>query len=435
MPNSGDYTVGWVCAISTEYVAARVCLDEIHEFPEWISPVDTNDYTLGKIGIHNVVVAALAPGEYGSASIANLVASILRSFPNIRFVLSVGIGGGAPSDKHDIRLGDIVVNSLDDASGGVLQYDFGKIQDGRDYPFTTKLATLQPPPSILRSAVARFNALYETEGSRLKESIEDIITQHPRLGRTYKRPKPDTDKLYKAKITSGPSSSDDDSNRTLILRPERTQPERSPAIHYGRIASSNAVMKDALLRDRLASSWDVLAFEMEAAELIMTDLPFLVIRGISDYSDSHKTSEWQGYAAIAAAAYAKEILHYARPIEAFSVEDVSNDSQNTLRNGDSDPVLLLPASINPKAGLFTLRPCYIIYIGMLLIMLGSGALALYYTICLDKMGDGFTAASWIVAIGAMALAGPLARHYPHCTCWNRGMPYHEGLSRVNTLPP
>jgi hypothetical protein len=34
----------------------------------------------------------------------------------------------------------------------------------------------------------------------------------------------------------------------------------------------------------------------------------LVIRGICDYSDSHKNKEWQGYAAIAAAAYAKDLL-------------------------------------------------------------------------------------------------------------------------------
>ncbi|KAJ5517508.1 hypothetical protein N7527_009068 [Penicillium freii] len=34
----------------------------------------------------------------------------------------------------------------------------------------------------------------------------------------------------------------------------------------------------------------------------------LVIRGICDYADSHKNKEWQGYAAVAAAAYAKELV-------------------------------------------------------------------------------------------------------------------------------
>ena len=46
---------------------------------------------------------------------------------------------------------------------------------------------------------------------------------------------------------------------------------------------------------------------MEAAGL-MDDFPCVVIRGICDYSDSHKNDMWQGYAAVTAASYAKELL-------------------------------------------------------------------------------------------------------------------------------
>ena len=66
-------------------------------------------------------------------------------------------------------------------------------------------------------------------------------------------------------------------------------------------------MKDASVRDRLSSEKSVLCFEMEAAGL-MNHFPCLVIRGICDYSDTHKNKEWQGYAAMAAAAYAKDLL-------------------------------------------------------------------------------------------------------------------------------
>ena len=66
-------------------------------------------------------------------------------------------------------------------------------------------------------------------------------------------------------------------------------------------------MKDTTVRDRLAAEKDVLCFEMEAAGL-MNHFPCLVIRGICDYSDSHKNKEWQGYAAMAAAAYTKDLL-------------------------------------------------------------------------------------------------------------------------------
>jgi nucleoside phosphorylase len=68
-------------------------------------------------------------------------------------------------------------------------------------------------------------------------------------------------------------------------------------------------MKDALRRDELAEKLKVLCFEMEAAGL-MNDFPCLVVRGICDYSDSHKNKVWQAYAALAAAMYTKDLLRH-----------------------------------------------------------------------------------------------------------------------------
>ncbi|PNP44464.1 hypothetical protein TGAMA5MH_03810 [Trichoderma gamsii] len=64
MSNPKDYNIGWICAISTERVAAEAFLDEEHEPPEYVSTHDNNDYALGKIGKHNVVIAVLPDGEY-----------------------------------------------------------------------------------------------------------------------------------------------------------------------------------------------------------------------------------------------------------------------------------------------------------------------------------------------------------------------------------
>ncbi len=41
---------------------------------------------------------------------------------------------------------------------------------------------------------------------------------------------------------------------------------------------------------------------------MMDNVQCLPIRGICNYSDSHKTKEWQDYAAATAAAYARELL-------------------------------------------------------------------------------------------------------------------------------
>lgn len=65
---------------------------------------------------------------------------------------------------------------------------------------------------------------------------------------------------------------------------------------------------------------DVICFEMEAAGLMDT-FPSLAIRGISDYSDSHKNDAWQPYAATVAAAYAKDLLAMISP---FQVEELSS---------------------------------------------------------------------------------------------------------------
>lgn len=91
-----------------------------------MSPNDTNDYTLGRMGEHNVVIAVLPDSEYGTAIAASVATNMLNSFYNIRIGLMVGISGGVPSETHNIRLGDIVVSASRDGKSGVFQYDFGK---------------------------------------------------------------------------------------------------------------------------------------------------------------------------------------------------------------------------------------------------------------------------------------------------------------------
>jgi nucleoside phosphorylase len=310
MSNPNDYTVGWICAISTEYVAAQAFLDEKHDGPEYVSPNDNNIYTLGKVGKHKVVIAVLPDGEYGIAAAASVAKDMLHSFPNVRIGLMVGIGGGAPSRKHDIRLGDIVVSAPRDGKGGVFQYDFGKTIQDQTFRAT---GFLNQPPALLRAAISDIRAQYEGEGHHLDDAINSVLEKKPKLWKGYKRPDPSSDRLYQSEIThplndqtSCMAVCSNDLSK-LILRPERSDDDDNPAIHYGLIASANQLMKDALVRDRLAAEKDVLCFEMEAAGL-MNQFPCLVIRGICDYSDSHKNKEWQGYAAMAAAAYAKDLL-------------------------------------------------------------------------------------------------------------------------------
>lgn len=316
MSNPRDYTVGWICAIESEAVAARAFFDETHDQPAEVSQRDSNSYALGKIGRHNVVVAVLPKGEYGLVSAASVAKDMLHSFPNIRIGLMVGIGGGAPSPEHDIRLGDVVVSSPGNGNGGVFQYDFGKTIQDKTFQVT---GFLNQPPSVLRTAMTGLSASYTLDGHHLEERISEVLEKKPRLRRGFSRPPEGTDRLYVSDYTHQNPVRDCDqlcgeepSNLVLRRLRDKDAGDDTLVVHYGLIASANQLMKDARIRDTLAAERGALCFEMEAAGL-MNQFPCLVIRGICDYADSHKNKKWQGYAALAAAAYAKALLLQVPP--------------------------------------------------------------------------------------------------------------------------
>src|SRR5271170_523559 len=150
-----DYTVGWICALPLELGASMSMLDETHTSLATHSE-DSNSYTLGRIGPHNVVIACLPKGQYGTNSAAIVAMEMRRSFPKVRIGLMVGIGGGVPSHdvpgkEVDIRLGDVVVSKPGLHDGGVVQYDFGKVVAGGEF---TQTGTLNAPPAVLLTALS-----------------------------------------------------------------------------------------------------------------------------------------------------------------------------------------------------------------------------------------------------------------------------------------
>lgn len=303
------YTVGWICAVQTEYVAACELLDEDHPLPSSVSSHDSNAYTLGRIGDHYVVVACLPKGRYGIASAATVAKDMLRSFESIRIGLMVGIGGGAPSKKHDIRLGDVVVGCPVGRTGGILPYRYGKEVQGKEFEIT---GGLNSPPTVLLTALTRLDAFHERKGHQIAQNVRTMVERNPRIRDKYKYPGAEKDRLYEPTYThiNNAGGCDTGCKQTIppvIQRQQRSTGPDDPVVHYGHIASADQLMKDAFTRDLICQQYDILCFEMEAAGL-SNDFPCVVIRGICDYSDSHKNDEWQGYAAATAAAYAKELL-------------------------------------------------------------------------------------------------------------------------------
>lgn len=300
-----QYNIGWISALPLELAAAQCMLDERHE--SLPTPNDPNTYTFGRIGDHNVVLACLPAGVTGTISTATVAMRMCNTFTSMRFSLMVGIGGAVPSDEADIRLGDIVVSEPDGTYGGVVQYLFGKQNAGE---FERK-GSLNRPPDVLLSAVSTLKANHELDLPKLLQHQKDMLEKYPRrrLNASYRGA--EHDKLYRYNyhhISQASTCTDCDKDK-LVTRQPRPQLDDLvvPEIHYGLIASGDWVMKDGETRERLRKELKVKCFEMEAAGM-MDNFPCLVIRGICDYSDSHKNDMWQPYAAAIAAAYAKELL-------------------------------------------------------------------------------------------------------------------------------
>lgn len=306
-PNPKDYTVGWICAIPLELMAARAMLDKTHTRLGVQPKNDNNSYTLGSIGDHHVVIACLP--EYGTNRAAIAAQSMQSTFPNLRFGLMVGIGGAAPSAKNDIRLGDLVISLPSEQGGGVIQYDLGRIEVDE----FCRAGSLNKPPTLLRNAVTDLRA---TRG--LARLISNLVNEafvaeddDDEDDEEWTYPSSAQDILFCPTYTHIDLESDCElcskSAGEGVLVERSSRKTTDPKIHYGNIASGNSVVKNAMERDRLAKRDNVICFEMEAAGL-MDDFPCLVTRGICDYADSHKNSKWQPYASAVAAAYAKQLL-------------------------------------------------------------------------------------------------------------------------------
>jgi nucleoside phosphorylase len=320
-PAREEFQIGWICALPIEAAAAKEMLDEDFGILEEQDVADTNSYRLGKIGKHYVVIACLPAGQYGACAATTVASNMVRTFSkSLRIGLMVGVGGGIPSPDHDIRLGDIVISCPIGTCGGVIQYDMGKVTaDG----VFCRTGSLNSPPRSLLTAVNHMRAAELTDDPHYLEYLQRAIRRTRRTQENFGRPSSQSDRLFKPKHEHLATAKNCDMCPTEWEETRSERDAEDPLPHYGIIASGNSVIKHGGTREQLRLESGALCFEMEAAGL-MLDFPCIVIRGICDYSDSHKNKQWQGYAAVAAAAYTKELLEYV-PRGQVSEENLAVD--------------------------------------------------------------------------------------------------------------
>ncbi|KAL8641487.1 MAG: hypothetical protein Q9226_008628 [Calogaya cf. arnoldii] len=327
----GRYTVAWLCALpEVELEPAIRMLDYEHERPvQWLNDQDENYYYYGDLNGHNVVIAPMPVDKPGKISASLLVKPLQRSFPNLRLYLFVGIGGGVPRSPspsnaiEDIRLGDVVIGWAEAGVPAIVEYDYARYIDKSQ---TELLGSVDNPQRILINHLTPF--LYNIVlGDRpgFKRNLDRLVDE-----RGYQHPGLQNDMLFAAKHKhtkvaweNDPICEACDASQQVQRSPRSTD---KAIFHRGTILSGDLVMMNAEDRDILSRKYyNAKVFEMEAAG-IMADTHGLIIRGVSDYADSHKASKWRKYAAATAAAFAREFLC---EIRATAINDLPNH-QNIL---------------------------------------------------------------------------------------------------------
>lgn len=334
----GDFKIAIICALTLESDAIQDVFDKRwDEIKYGKMPGDPNQYTLGVIGRHHVVVVHM-PGM-GKSNGASVAANCRASFPSLGLVLVVGICGGAPFTRSggEIVLGDIIV------SDGLIQYDFG-----RQFPdrFVRKNDTISKPNAEILSFLAKMKGRWST--NRLKERTAvhlEYLRKATGLEEIAKYPGAMKDKLYEPTYRhKHQAAADCDvcnrcrtrmdpvceaaltldceslqcnarhlvARKRLAVVADEINDQRTtvrPSIHFGLYASGDKVMKSGEEREVIAKNEGVIAFEMEGSG-VWEVFPgrCLVIKAVCDYADSHKNKRWQSYAAASAAACTKAFL-------------------------------------------------------------------------------------------------------------------------------
>ncbi|KAF3909602.1 hypothetical protein AA313_de0206110 [Arthrobotrys entomopaga] len=358
--NRSAFRVAIICALEKESQTASALFEERYESADYgKGEKDTNTYTLGRIASHNVVLVHLpGPGKIAATTAA---ASLAFSFKNIKLALVVGVCGGVPTihDQKPIVLGDIVIST------GIVQYDFGRdnLVQRIQIDSPDRDLDLPRPTTEIRSFLAKLKADRDPLATETATHLEALLKQKGFEESQF--PGANEDKLYNATyhhkhhqmeacqargVKCSPYSICDDSREltcaelgcaeeNLVEWRRRVAPTETekPTIHFGRIASSDTVMKSGEHRDKIAREEQFIALEMEGAGVWET-FNCIVIKSVCDYADSHKNKAWQPYAAATAVACTKTCLKIWVSVDPEAGQQVKEEGHYMHMIGENNVV-------------------------------------------------------------------------------------------------
>ncbi|KAL3439770.1 hypothetical protein BJX65DRAFT_71796 [Aspergillus insuetus] len=322
-----DFRIAIICPLPLEAKVAIPLLDPVYDpiaHPELAQKADDPiAYTLGKIGPYYAVLAHMPTA--GKAAASSVAANVRSSYPKIELAFLIGVCGGVPviershvtTGRTDIYLGDVIVST------GVVQYDLGKRLPTGFVRKDTLEANLGRPNQQIRSFISKILA----GDDRLRKRQGEYLTVVQGAVDAIRRGQDDI--LFCQDYNHKKRGCKCDGNSPLdqSVLDRQGNPNISPYIHLGRLASGDTVMMNAKARDAIAKKQQVIGFEMEGAGVWET-IPCILVKGVSDYADSHKRKDWQLFAAASAAACMRALLD-ERPIS-ISRPSTVLDQENSI---------------------------------------------------------------------------------------------------------
>ncbi|KAL3481451.1 hypothetical protein BJX99DRAFT_253759 [Aspergillus californicus] len=346
---SGRFGVGWICSTPTDLVAARQMLDEFWGETHQTNINDGEMFILGQVRRQNVVLASLPRSEGLSPNDAAMQVArrMWKRFNWVISILFVGTGSGIPNyENDDVRLGDVVVSAPRSRQQGVVYVEQGKM-----------MKVLRMPPQSALEAFSVLASKHSKPGTEkmlgpenMVRNLRNMFPNDPNLKAKFSHPNKGSDLFFPPDYEHQDDDDDECSacdKRKAIFRSPRVCFEHE--VHYGNIISGNESVDDTETRDHYKKEFHAIAVLEGAAELI-NKYPCIVVVGVCDYADSHKTALWHRFAAAMAAAFTKEYLEtlaveqgpVERPLEGGGTMTASilpeyfqalENQQQVLRNG------------------------------------------------------------------------------------------------------
>ncbi|CAI4231226.1 unnamed protein product [Auanema sp. JU1783] len=298
----GQPTVAIITCLFVEKQAVDSLIDDSSVIHKYKSGGDSNVYTIGRIGPHNVVATKLAligDSREAITSAGSITTRLLGNFQKIEHVFIVGVGGAVPhytDARLHARLGDVVVSS---SMPEAYIYSHDLILDRKTEALTealTGFATRKWSPKD-----HQIENLVKDGGEQLKidwntltdEAVNRLNSQAS--DNEFTAPPNSTDVLAMS-VPGG----------NVIVLPHPNADRKGAEIHFGAVGAVANIKKPnaeneaeeetaSQLRERFAAEFHLRAldagFDSVVASIVGNRIDsWALVRGVSDYQHGQSRS-------------------------------------------------------------------------------------------------------------------------------------------------